>query len=98
MQNTFAHHTATPWYRYAVYCGVPKFTTIPIPAVPVLETLWVFPYPCDTLVTLQPIAQAVQQCTAKSAALRARLAQLEADRNKVPPSVLFVDQIVIDKA
>jgi hypothetical protein len=36
-------------YGYTVCCGVPKCTTVPIPALPVLETPWVFPYPCLTL-------------------------------------------------
>ena len=52
----------------------------------------------------QPIAQVAQQCTAESAALRAWLAQLEADGNEVlphagtAPPILFVNQIVIDRA
>jgi hypothetical protein len=48
-----AHHTitylyilATPQYGYVVCCSVPKSTTIPIPALPILETPWAFPYPC----------------------------------------------------
>ena len=32
--------------------GVPKSNTVPVPALPVLETLRVFPYPCRTLITL----------------------------------------------
>jgi hypothetical protein len=53
---------------------------------------------------LQPVIQVAQQCAAELAALRARLAQLEANGNKVPPHagaappVLFVDQSTIDKA
>jgi len=29
--------------------GVPKIKTVPVPALPVLETPRVFPYPCGTL-------------------------------------------------
>ena len=39
----------TPQYRYAVCCGVPKSTTVPVPVLPILETLRVFPYLCRTL-------------------------------------------------
>ena len=35
---------ATPWYGYMVCCSVPKSQTIPIPMVPILEPLLVFPY------------------------------------------------------
>jgi hypothetical protein len=38
-----------PWYGYVVCHGVPKSTTVPIPALPVLETPQVYPYPCSTL-------------------------------------------------
>lgn len=41
----------TPQYRYTVCCGVPKCTTIPISAIPVLEEPWVYPYLCKTLST-----------------------------------------------
>ena len=37
------------WYGYAVCHSVPKFTTLPIPALPVLGNLWVFPHLCQTL-------------------------------------------------
>ena len=37
---------ANPRYGYVVCCGVPKSTTVPVPALPVLETPRVFPYPC----------------------------------------------------
>jgi len=37
------------WYRYAVCCGVPKTKTVPVPAVPILETLQVFLYPYRSL-------------------------------------------------
>jgi len=40
---------ATLWHGYMGYCGVSKFTTIPILSVPILETLQVFLYPCQTL-------------------------------------------------
>ncbi|KIM82070.1 hypothetical protein PILCRDRAFT_8308, partial [Piloderma croceum F 1598] len=69
--------------------NAPAIDRIPAPAGPV---------------ALQPVVQVAQQHTAESAALRARLAQLEADRNEVPPHagaappVLFVDQFAIDKA
>ena len=43
---------ATPRYGYAVCCGVSKFTTVPVPVVPVLETPRVFPYPWQTLWTI----------------------------------------------
>ena len=39
---------AIPRVWVAVYCGVPKSTTVP--ALPILETPQVFPYPCGTLV------------------------------------------------
>jgi hypothetical protein len=32
--------------------GVPKSNTVPVPALPVLETPQVFPYPCGTLVVI----------------------------------------------
>jgi len=35
---------ATPQYGYMVCCGVPKYKTVPIPMLPILETLWVFLY------------------------------------------------------
>ena len=37
---------ANPRYGYAVCRGVPKSTTVPVPALPILETPRVFPYPC----------------------------------------------------
>jgi hypothetical protein len=40
---------ATPRYRYAVCCGVPKCNTVPVPVIPVLEEPRVYPYPCGTL-------------------------------------------------
>ena len=40
---------AIPLYGYTVCHGVPKSTTVPVPTLPVLENLWVFPYPCQTL-------------------------------------------------
>jgi hypothetical protein len=52
----------------------------------------------------QHVIQVAQQHAAELTALRARLAQLEADGNEVPPHagaappVLFVDQSAIDKA
>jgi len=42
----------TLWYRYTASCNVPKFNTIPIPAVSVLETLQAFLYPWPTLVSM----------------------------------------------
>ena len=38
--------------------GVPKYNTVPVPALPVLETLRVFPYPCGTLVPAVPVLEA----------------------------------------
>jgi hypothetical protein len=36
------------------YChGMPKSTTVPVLAIPFLETLWVFPCPCPTLARMQ---------------------------------------------
>ena len=35
---------ATLQYGYAVCSGVPKSSTVPVPAIPVLEALWVNPY------------------------------------------------------
>jgi len=32
----------TPWYGYMVCHGVPKSKTVPVPMVPILETLQVF--------------------------------------------------------
>jgi len=40
---------ATPWYGYAVCCGVSKFTTVPVPAKPVTPNPRVFPNPWPTL-------------------------------------------------
>ena len=39
----------TPWYGYAVCHSLPKFDTVPIHVVPLLEVPWVNPYPCSTL-------------------------------------------------
>jgi hypothetical protein len=54
----------TPWCRYTICCGVPKCTTIPVPALPVLETLRVYPYPWQTLrvTVLQVMVRSKGQC------------------------------------
>jgi hypothetical protein len=52
----------TPRYGCPVCCGVQKFTTIPVPAVPVLETPWVYPYPCSTL-RLVLLVRALRLCS-----------------------------------
>ena len=41
---------AMPQYGYTVCHDVPKSTTVPVPALPILENLRVFPYLCRTLV------------------------------------------------
>ena len=41
----------TLWYGYVVCHCMPKFNTIPILVVPVLDALQVNPYLCSTLVT-----------------------------------------------
>jgi hypothetical protein len=38
-----------PQYRYTVCCGVPNTKTIPVPVVPVTQSLQVFLYLCRTL-------------------------------------------------
>ena len=40
-----------PQHGYTVHHSVPKSTTVPVPALPVLENPWVFPYLCRTLLT-----------------------------------------------
>ena len=40
-------------YGYTVCHGLPKSTTVPVPALPILENPWVFLYPCRTLVANQ---------------------------------------------
>ena len=40
---------AIPQYGYTVCHGVPKSTTVPVPALPILENPRVFLYPCQTL-------------------------------------------------
>jgi hypothetical protein len=39
-------------YGYVVCRSVLKPNTVPIPALPILENPWVFPYPCRSLVVL----------------------------------------------
>src|SRR5713101_5821472 len=63
MVNSEAHLTTIypcipviPRVRVAVCRGVPKSTTVPVPAIPVLETLRVFPYPCLTLQSSMEVA------------------------------------------
>jgi hypothetical protein len=58
IENSEAHFTIIypcipmiPWVRVAVCCGVPKFSTVPVPAIPILEALRVYPYLCETLNT-----------------------------------------------
>ena len=38
-------------YGYVVCCSVLKCNTVPIPAIPILEELQVYPYLCGTLLT-----------------------------------------------
>ena len=40
---------AIPRYGYTVCRGVPKSTTVPVPALPVSENPRVFPYLCQSL-------------------------------------------------